>query len=68
MNEFENGRVLSFYPQDGEFIVLNYRVTVEYRTPFGSLTVPHLYITLPAPLAGTYLLIPVAPQHYLFLR
>lgn len=34
MNEFENGRVLSFFPPDGEFVVLNYRVTGEYRTPF----------------------------------
>ncbi|GFH51148.1 AP-4 complex subunit mu-1 [Chaetoceros tenuissimus] len=34
LTEFEHGRTLSFYPPDGEFVVLNYRVTGEYRTPF----------------------------------
>jgi len=34
LTEFESGRVLSFFPPDGEFVVLNYRLTGEYRTPF----------------------------------
>lgn len=34
LSEFEAGRVLSFLPPDGEFVVLNYRLTGEYRTPF----------------------------------
>jgi len=34
LTEFEAGRVLSFLPPDGEFVVLNYRLTGEYRTPF----------------------------------
>lgn len=34
LSEFENARTLSFFPPDGEFVVLNYRVTGEYRTPF----------------------------------
>lgn len=34
LTEFEHGRTLSFFPPDGEFVVLNYRVTGEYRTPF----------------------------------
>jgi AP-4 complex subunit mu-1 len=32
--EFETARTLSFVPPDGEFVVLNYRMTGEYRTPF----------------------------------
>jgi len=34
LREFEHGRTLSFYPPDGEFVVLNYRLTGDYRTPF----------------------------------
>jgi AP-4 complex subunit mu-1 len=34
MAEFENARTLSFVPPDGEFVVLNYRITGEFRTPF----------------------------------
>lgn len=34
MTEWEHGRILSFYPPDGEFVVLNYRLTGEFRTPF----------------------------------
>lgn len=34
LSEFDRGRVLSFFPPDGEFVVLNYRVTGEYRAPF----------------------------------
>lgn len=34
LSEFEQGRVLSFLPPDGEFVVLNYRLTGDYRTPF----------------------------------
>lgn len=32
--EFESARTLSFIPPDGEFVVLNYRVTGEFPTPF----------------------------------
>lgn len=32
--EFDSQRVLSFIPPDGEFVVLNYRITGEYTTPF----------------------------------
>jgi AP-4 complex subunit mu-1 len=31
LNEFENHRVISLYPQDGEFTLMNYRVADNYR-------------------------------------
>jgi len=34
LTEFENSRILSFVPPDGEFILLNYRVTGDFTTPF----------------------------------
>jgi AP-4 complex subunit mu-1 len=34
LDEFENDRVLTFLPPDGEFTVINYRITGDYRTPF----------------------------------
>lgn len=34
MSEWEHARILSFIPPDGEFAVLNYRLTGEFRTPF----------------------------------
>jgi len=34
LTEFENARTLSFVPPDGEFVVLNYRVTGDFTTPF----------------------------------
>ena len=34
LSEFENSRTLSFVPPDGEFILLNYRVTGDFTTPF----------------------------------
>mmetsp|Transcript_30434 Transcript_30434/g.70136 ORF Transcript_30434/g.70136 Transcript_30434/m.70136 type:complete len:330 (-) Transcript_30434:1463-2452(-) len=34
LNEFESARTLSFVPPDGEFVVLNYRMTGEFQTPF----------------------------------
>jgi len=34
LTEFESARTLSFIPPDGEFVVLNYRVTGEFSTPF----------------------------------
>jgi len=34
LDEFESSRTLSFIPPDGEFSVLNYRVTNEFRQPF----------------------------------
>lgn len=34
LTEFETARTLSFIPPDGEFVVLNYRITGEFATPF----------------------------------
>ena len=34
LSEFETQRTLSFVPPDGEFVVLNYRVTGDFSTPF----------------------------------
>lgn len=34
LTEFEQSRTLSFIPPDGEFVVLNYRMTGEFRVPF----------------------------------
>uniref|UniRef100_A0A7R9WWM0 MHD domain-containing protein n=1 Tax=Craspedostauros australis TaxID=1486917 RepID=A0A7R9WWM0_9STRA len=34
LSEFETTRTLSFIPPDGEFVVLNYRVTGDFATPF----------------------------------
>ena len=34
LTEFETARTLSFIPPDGEFVVLNYRITGEFPTPF----------------------------------
>jgi len=34
LTEFENARTLSFFPPDGEFVVVSYRMTGDYRTPF----------------------------------
>ncbi len=34
LDEFESSRTLSFFPPDGEFILLNYRITGEFRAPF----------------------------------
>lgn len=34
LDEFESGRTLHFLPPDGEFVVLNYRITADFRTPF----------------------------------
>jgi AP-4 complex subunit mu-1 len=34
LSEWEHGRTLSFFPPDGEFVVLNYRMTGEFKTPF----------------------------------
>lgn len=34
LDEFETSRALSFFPPDGEFVVLNYRCTGEFRAPF----------------------------------
>lgn len=34
LDEFENGRVLHFIPPEGEFSLLNYRITADYRPPF----------------------------------
>ena len=34
MSEWEHTRTLSFIPPDGEFLVLNYRMTGEFSTPF----------------------------------
>jgi AP-4 complex subunit mu-1 len=34
MSEWETDKVLSFVPPDGEFVVLNYRLTGEFSSPF----------------------------------
>jgi AP-4 complex subunit mu-1 len=34
LDEFESSRTLHFFPPDGEFVVLNYRVTADFRCPF----------------------------------
>lgn len=34
LDEFESSRTLSFFPPDGEFALLNYRITQEFRAPF----------------------------------
>lgn len=34
LDEFAESRVLSFVPPDGEFIVMNYRITGDFRAPF----------------------------------
>ncbi|CAK4074110.1 unnamed protein product [Aphanomyces euteiches] len=34
LDEFERDRVLVFTPPDGEFTVINYRITGEFRAPF----------------------------------
>jgi AP-4 complex subunit mu-1 len=34
LSEFDHSKTLSFFPPDGEFIVVNYRLTGDYRTPF----------------------------------
>ena len=34
LDDFESQRLLSFFPPDGEFVVLNYRCTGEFRAPF----------------------------------
>lgn len=37
LNEFDGTRTLTFYPPDGEFVLLNYRITNEFRVPFKML-------------------------------
>jgi AP-4 complex subunit mu-1 len=34
LDEFEGSRMLHFLPPDGEFSVLNYRITADFRVPF----------------------------------
>ena len=34
LDEFESARTLHFLPPEGEFSVLNYRVTGDFRCPF----------------------------------
>jgi len=34
LDEFESSRVLAIVPPDGEFVVMNYRVTGDFRVPF----------------------------------
>jgi AP-4 complex subunit mu-1 len=38
LDEFESQRVLHFYPPDGEFAAVNYRITSDFRTPFRLFT------------------------------
>jgi AP-4 complex subunit mu-1 len=34
LDDFDTGRTLSFVPPDGEFVVMNYRITSDFRPPF----------------------------------
>lgn len=34
LQDFSESRTLSFYPPDGEFAVMNYRITGDFRVPF----------------------------------
>jgi AP-4 complex subunit mu-1 len=34
LQDFETSRILSFVPPDGEFTLMNYRITSDYRAPF----------------------------------
>lgn len=34
LDDFESQRILSLTPPDGEFVVMNYRITSDFRTPF----------------------------------
>ena len=34
LDDFEGGRTLALIPPDGEFVVMNYRITSEFRAPF----------------------------------
>jgi AP-4 complex subunit mu-1 len=34
LEDWESQRLLSLVPPDGEFVVMNYRITNEFRTPF----------------------------------
>jgi len=34
LDNFDTQRVLTFIPPDGEFVVMNYRITGDFRTPF----------------------------------
>jgi len=34
LDNWENQRVLNFLPPDGEFVVMNYRITSDFRAPF----------------------------------
>jgi len=34
LDNFDSQRVLTFVPPDGEFVVMNYRITGDFRTPF----------------------------------
>lgn len=34
LDEFESSRTIHFLPPDGEFAVLNYRITADYKPPF----------------------------------
>jgi AP-4 complex subunit mu-1 len=34
LDDWESSRILSFVPPDGEFVVMNYRITSDFRTPF----------------------------------
>ena len=34
LSEFEEQKILSLFPPDGEFAVMNYRITTEFQPPF----------------------------------
>jgi len=34
LDDFDSQRIISFHPPDGEFVVMNYRITSDFRVPF----------------------------------
>uniref|UniRef100_A0A7S2TGB3 MHD domain-containing protein n=1 Tax=Lotharella oceanica TaxID=641309 RepID=A0A7S2TGB3_9EUKA len=34
LDDFDSQRIISFHPPDGEFVVMNYRITSDFRIPF----------------------------------
>ena len=40
LDEFESARILTLTPPDGEFVLMNYRLTGDFRAPLQNLPVP----------------------------
>jgi AP-4 complex subunit mu-1 len=62
LTEFENTRILSFVPPDGEFVLLNYRVTGDFTTPFR--IIPSIEETEPKKLEITVLVRADMPSNH----